>query len=99
MPDVLKLPHLAQNHGVTEVQVRAGGVRAQLDAQGADRLTFVPQGRAVMDRLAVPATPYLALVDARGTLRAALLPEEDTDLSGWLRQSRPPLSIREDSPS
>lgn len=70
-----------------------------LDAQGADRLTCVPQGRAVMDRLTVPATPYLALVDARGTLRAALLPEEDTDLSGWLRQSRTPLSIREDSPS
>lgn len=56
------------------------------DATGAARVRCVPQGRAVMDRLAVPATPYLALLDAGGTLRAALLPDEDTDLALWLRE-------------
>ncbi|WP_298888686.1 hypothetical protein [uncultured Serinicoccus sp.] len=76
------------------------------DADGAGRLRCLPQGRTVMDRLAVPATPYLALLDASGTLRAALLPEEDTDLGGWLRQADTTLhqagarpSTREDSPS
>ncbi|GAA4879526.1 hypothetical protein [Serinicoccus chungangensis] len=61
------------------------------DAEGSARLHCLPQGRAVMDRLAVPATPYLALLDASGTLRAALLPEEDTDLGAWLRQVDSPL--------
>ena len=76
------------------------------DAEGAARLRCLDRGRAVMDRLAVPATPYLALLDGTGTLRAALLPEEDTDLGGWLRASGLPLrptgassSTREADPS
>ena len=34
MAQVLELAHLAQRHGVAQVQVRAGGVDAQLDVQG-----------------------------------------------------------------
>lgn len=56
------------------------------DAAGAGSLSCVPQGRDLMDRLAVPATPYLVLVEADGTLAAALLPDEHTDLGAWLRQ-------------
>lgn len=56
-----------------------------LDASG--RVTCLPQGRDLMDRLAVPATPYLLVLDARGTLLDVLLPDEDTDLAAWLRQT------------
>ena len=77
--------------------VSAGSCEPALaDAEGAARLTCLPHGRSVMDRLAVPATPYLALVDDDGTLRAALLPDEDTDLGAWLRQARTPLPMREE---
>ncbi|WP_151523879.1 hypothetical protein [Serinicoccus kebangsaanensis] len=77
--------------------VSAGSCEPGLaDATGAGRLTCVPQGRALMDRLAVPATPYLAMLDARATLQAALLPDEDTDLAGWLRQARTPLPMRQE---
>ncbi|WP_022923334.1 hypothetical protein [Serinicoccus marinus] len=80
--------------------VSAGSCEPALaDAEGAARLTCLPQGRSVMDRLAVPATPYLALVDDDGTLRAALLPDEDTDLGAWLRQARTPLPMREERSS
>lgn len=66
------------------------------DAADAARLTCLPQGRPVMDRLAVPATPYLTLIDARGTLLAALLPDEDTDLGTWVRQVRGAVPMKEE---
>ena len=34
MAQVLELAHLAQRHGVAQVQVRAGGVDAELDVEG-----------------------------------------------------------------
>ncbi|ANS79114.1 hypothetical protein SGUI_1718 [Serinicoccus hydrothermalis] len=80
--------------------VSAGSCEPALaDAHGAARLTCRPQGRGLMDRLAVPATPYLALLDDGGTLRAALLPDEDTDLGAWLRQAATPLPMREERSS
>ncbi|WP_134772073.1 hypothetical protein [Ornithinimicrobium flavum] len=66
------------------------------DAQGAGRVACVPQGRDLMDLLAVPATPYLVALDPRGTLVSALLPDEDTDLAGWVRSTRGSLTITEE---
>lgn len=66
------------------------------DAEGAARLGCVPQGRELMDLLAVPATPYLVALDARGTIVAALLPDEDTDLTAWVRSTRGSLTITEE---
>lgn len=66
------------------------------DAEGAARLSCVPQGRGLMDLLAVPATPYLIALDARGTITAALLPDEDTDLAAWVRSTRGALTITEE---
>ena len=66
------------------------------DAAGAARITCLPQGRELMDRLAVPATPYLVALDERGTLVAALLPDEDTDIPAWVRSARGSLTITEE---
>ncbi len=33
MTEVLKLPHLSQYHRVAEMNIRAGGVQAELDAK------------------------------------------------------------------
>lgn len=66
------------------------------DAEGAARLSCVPQGRELMDLLAVPATPYLVALDARGAIVAALLPDEDTDLTAWVRSTRGSLTITEE---
>lgn len=56
----------------------------------------LPQGRQLLDLLRVPATPYLVAVDADGTLVAATLPDEDTDVPGWVRHSRGSLSLTEE---
>jgi hypothetical protein len=56
----------------------------------------VPRGRGLLERLRVPATPYLVAVDADGTLVAAVLPDEDTDVPGWVRHSRGSLSVTEE---
>lgn len=66
------------------------------DAEGAGRVACVPRGRDLMDLLAVPATPYLVALDPRGTLVAALLPDEDTDLAAWVRSTRGSLTITEE---
>lgn len=58
----------------------------------------VPQGRALLEQLHVPVTPYLVSVDATGTIVAALLPQEDTDLAGWLRHTRGNMTLTEESP-
>lgn len=69
---------------------------ADTAALPAGRVSCLPQGRDLMDRLAVPATPYLAVLDARGTLVAALLPDQDTDLATWVRTARGSLTITEE---
>jgi hypothetical protein len=56
----------------------------------------VPQGRALMDQLRVPATPYLVAVDRAGTLVEAALPDEHTDVAGWVRGSRGSLTVTEE---
>jgi hypothetical protein len=58
----------------------------------------VPQGRPLLDQLRVPATPYLVAVGVDGTLVAAVLPDEDTDVAGWVRHSRGSLSVTEERP-
>jgi hypothetical protein len=43
----------------------------------------VDDARAAMDRLSVPATPYLVAVDAVGTITDVLLPEAPQDVRSW----------------
>lgn len=86
-------PLLSGGHvGLTVVSTGSCGP-ATTAAQGVQRLSCVAEGRELMDRLAVPATPYLVVLDPDGTVRAATLPDEDTDLGGWLRQGGPPTSL------
>jgi hypothetical protein len=58
----------------------------------------IAQGRALLEQLHVPATPYLVAVDATGTIVATLLPQEDTDLAGWVRHTRGSMTLTEESP-
>lgn len=58
----------------------------------------IAQGRSLLEQLHVPATPYLVAVDATGTIVAALLPQEDTDLAGWVRHARGSMTLTEESP-
>ena len=43
----------------------------------------VGDARAAMDRLSVPATPYLVAVDATGTITDVLLPSAPQDVRSW----------------
>lgn len=78
--------------GLTIVSTGSCGP-ATADARGVQQLFCIAQGRDLMDRLAVPATPYLLALDAAGTVRAAILPDEDTDLGAWLRQAGGPAPL------
>ncbi len=59
---------------------------------GAPHGSCLPEGRDLLARLSVPATPYLVVLDGQGTLLDTLLPTQDTDLSAWLRGA-PALSM------
>lgn len=92
-------PLLADGHaGLTLVSTGSCGP-ATADAEGVRRLSCVSQGRDLLDRLAVPATPYLLVLDPDGVVRAATLPDEDTDLGAWLRRAGAPapLTVEETS--
>ncbi|QFG67417.1 hypothetical protein [Ornithinimicrobium pratense] len=84
--------------GLTIVSTGSCGP-ATADADGVRRLCCVSQGRDLLDRLAVPATPYLLVLDPDGVVRAATLPDEDTDLGAWLRRAGTPapLTVEETS--
>ena len=56
----------------------------------------IGQGRALMEQLHVPATPYLVAVDHGGTIVAASLPQQDTDLTAWVRQARGSITLTEE---
>lgn len=56
----------------------------------------IAQGRSLLEQLHVPATPYLMAVDGAGTIIAAALPHQDTDLTAWVRQTRGSISITEE---
>lgn len=60
-----------------------------LEAPGAVRM--LPQARDSVDRLGVPGTPYLLVLDgpAPGRLVAASMPEESTDVQAWVRRVPP----------
>lgn len=86
-------PLLSGGHvGLTVVSTGSCGP-ATAAAQGVQRLSCIAEGRELMDRLAAPATPYLVVLDADGTVRAATLPDEDTDVGAWLRQDGPPTPL------
>ncbi|WP_131103239.1 hypothetical protein [Ornithinimicrobium sufpigmenti] len=92
-------PLLAEGRvGLTIVSTGSCGP-ATADADGVQRLSCISQGRDLLDRLAVPATPYLLVLDHDGVVRAATLPDEDTDLGAWLRQAGTPapLTVEETS--
>jgi hypothetical protein len=78
--------------GLTVVSTGSCGP-ATAEARGVQRLSCIAQGRDLMDRLAVPATPYLVVLDPAGTVRAATLPDEDTDLGAWLRRTGAPSPL------
>lgn len=84
-----------QDGSVALVAVSTGSCEPALDnLDGAGRC--IGQGRSLMDQLHVPATPYLMAVDGGGTIVAAALPGQDTDLTAWVRQARGSLNITEE---
>lgn len=56
----------------------------------------IAQGRSLLEALHVPATPYLMAVDGGGTIVAATLPTEDTDLNAWVRTTRGSITLTEE---
>lgn len=92
--------------GLAEVaEVRDGAVQlvavssgscqtAEEDLAGAGRC--VGQGRHLMDRLRVPATPYLVGLDDDGTIVGATLPGPGTDLADWVRRTFQPAARSEE---
>lgn len=56
----------------------------------------IAQGRALLDQLHVPATPYLLALDAGGTVVAATLPDQDLDLTAWVHLTRGALNLTEE---
>lgn len=54
------------------------------------------QGRPLVEALHVPATPYLMAVDGAGTIVAAALPDQDTDLTAWVRGTRGSITLTEE---
>lgn len=56
------------------------------------------EGRSLLEALHVPATPYLMALDGAGTIVAATLPDQDTDLTAWVRQTRGSISLTEEQP-
>lgn len=83
--------------GRLELSVVSTGSCAPAEEALAGRGRCRPEGRDLLDRLLVPATPYLVLVDAAATVRAALLPDADTDLSAWVRQAVSPPAVTQES--
>ena len=61
-----------------QVTVVSAGTCTGADA--APSVICVSEARAVLDRLAVPATPYLMALDAEGTITATRMPTEPSDL-------------------
>jgi hypothetical protein len=89
--DLLAADPLVANGAVPVTVVSTGGCPPPVDP---DRIfTCLPQGRELMDRLMVPATPYLLSLDRSGTVRDTLLPDPDTDLAGWLRHTSSALPL------
>ncbi len=66
--------------------VSTGSCAPAADVLG-DGPTCIAQGRPVLERLQVPATPYLMVLDRAGTITAAMLPDEHTDVPAWVRRS------------
>lgn len=56
----------------------------------------IAQGRAVLEALHVPATPYLMALDGAGTIVEATLPDQDTDLSAWVQRTRGSITLTEE---
>lgn len=80
---------------VALVAVSPGSCEPALAALGGTG-RCVDQAREVLDRLRVPATPYLLATTADGTIVAAGLAQEDTDLQAWVRQARGSMTLTEE---
>lgn len=52
-------------------------------AEAAPSLTCIADARGVLDRLAVPATPYLMALDGEGVITATLVPTDPSDLRAF----------------
>lgn len=84
-----------QDGSVALVAVSTGSCDPALDnLAGTGRC--VGQGRALLEALHVPATPYLMAVDGGGTIVAADLPDRDTDLTRWVRGTRGSITLTEE---
>lgn len=80
---------------VAVVAVSTGSCEPALaDLGGTGRC--LAQGRALLDHLLVPATPYLVGLDSGGTIVAATLPDQDTDLTAWVRGTRGSMTLTEE---
>lgn len=80
---------------VAVVAVSTGSCEpAEADLGGTGRC--IAQGRALLDQLHVPATPYLVGLDGGGTIVAATLPDQDTDLTAWVRGTRGSMTLTEE---
>ena len=56
----------------------------------------IGQGRAVLEQLHVPATPYLLALDASSTIVEATLPDQDLDLAAWVHRTRGALNLKQE---
>lgn len=84
-----------QGGSVAVVAVSTGSCEPALEnLAGTGRC--IAQGRSLLEQLHVPATPYLMSVDGAGTIVAAALPNQDTDLTAWVRQTRGSISMTEE---
>lgn len=84
-----------RNGSVALVAVSTGSCDPAVDAlAGTGRC--LAQGRALLEQLHVPATPYLVAVDGAGTIVAAALPDQDTDLTAWVRGTRGSIRLTEE---
>lgn len=84
-----------QDGSVALVAVSTGSCEPALDnLAGTGRC--IAQGRPLLEALHVPATPYLMALDGAGTIVAATLPDQDTDLTAWVHQTRGSISLTEE---
>lgn len=91
--DLLAADPLVARGAVPLTVVSTGSCPPQ-DGPDAAPWACLPEGRELMNRLMVPATPYLLALDVSGTVRDTLLPDPDTDLAAWLRHTWSALPVR-----
>ncbi len=89
-----QVPDVADG-SVAVVAVSTGSCDPALAALGGTG-RCLPQGRGILEQLHVPATPYLMSLEAGGTIVAATLPDQDLDLTAWVRGTRGSIRLTEE---